>query len=257
MKKRNIVGIIPAAGRGSRLAPFPCPKELFPVGYQDYELNGNQVKRPKVVGQYLVENMIVAGVTHIYFIVSEGKGDIMNYFGNGSRFGIHISYLFQDELQGMPGAINLAEPWIGDATVVFGMPDTIIEPNDALKQLLDDHTNSQATLSLGLFHTDSPQKFGMVETDDHGNVTFTIDKPNGSNLDKMWGCCCWSSEFTALIKEYLTSNLYESKEIVLGDVFNLALKRKLPVRGLEFSDGHYIDIGTTDELDLAIKKFHL
>ena len=57
MSTTDIVALIPAAGRGSRLAPFPCPKELFPVGYQDYPVGGTSEKRPKVVSQYLVENM--------------------------------------------------------------------------------------------------------------------------------------------------------------------------------------------------------
>ena len=69
----KIVGIVPAAGKGSRLAPFPCPKELFPVGYQDFEVNGVHQKRPKVVSQYLIENIIDAGAGRILFIVGDGK----------------------------------------------------------------------------------------------------------------------------------------------------------------------------------------
>ena len=44
----NVVAIVPAAGKGSRLWPFPCPKELFPVGYQDIDIKGAMEKRPKV-----------------------------------------------------------------------------------------------------------------------------------------------------------------------------------------------------------------
>lgn len=253
----NIVGIIPAAGRGSRLAPFPCPKELFPVGYQDYKLNDTIVKRPKVVSQYLVENMIQAGVTRIFFIIGEGKSDIMRYYGNGAAFGIDICYLYQEELSGMPGALNLATPFIGDATVVFGMPDTIIEPADGLAQLLKKHLQSSALLSLGLFQTDTPSKFGMVEIDKEHNITYTIDKPKETTLEHMWGCACWSADFTRLMDDYLKNNKYTGKEIVLGDVFNDALAKKLVVKGFPFDGGQYIDIGTTDELDSALKKFHL
>ena len=47
------------------------------------------------------------------------------------------------------------------------------------------------------------------------------------------------------------------KENVLGDVFNLAIERKMKVKGFAAADGKYIDIGTSDELDIALKKFHL
>jgi UTP-glucose-1-phosphate uridylyltransferase len=43
----NIVGLIPAAEKGSRLATFSCPKELFPIGYQDYAVKG-KVERSQI-----------------------------------------------------------------------------------------------------------------------------------------------------------------------------------------------------------------
>ena len=54
---KNLIGLMPAAGKGSRLAPFPAPKELFPIGYQDFLIDGIMHRRPKVVSQYLIENI--------------------------------------------------------------------------------------------------------------------------------------------------------------------------------------------------------
>ena len=93
-ENNEIVGIIPAAGKGNRLFPFPCPKELFPVGYQDFEVNGQLQKRPKVIGQFLIENIIRAGAKKIFIILGESKHDIMSYYSDGSRFGVEIAYLF-------------------------------------------------------------------------------------------------------------------------------------------------------------------
>ena len=121
---KKIVGIIPAAGKGTRLSPFPCPKELFPIGYQDYPVNGALQKRPKVISQYLIENIINAGAERIIFILGEDKHDIMRYYGDGSRFGVDIAYLFQEKLLGMPYAMNLAKNWVNHDDVFFGMPDT-------------------------------------------------------------------------------------------------------------------------------------
>lgn len=255
--KSNIVAIVPAAGRGSRLAPFPCPKELFPVGYQDININGKKEKRPKVVSQYLIENMVSAGANRVFIILGVDKSDIMTYYGDGKRFGTNISYLYQEKLHGMPSAIDLARPWTNNDTVLFGMPDTIIEPKDAFQQLLAYHKSEDAMLTLGLFPTSNPSKFGMVDVDEDGNVVYTIDKPKETQLKNMWGCACWSPEFSELLDKYLQEKGYKGIEIVLGDVFNYALAKKLNVKALVFDQGKYMDIGTTTELDDALKQFHL
>lgn len=256
MSDMNLVGIIPAAGKGTRLAPFPCAKELFPIGFQDYPVKGQIEKRPKVVSQYIVENMVEAGVRRLLIIVGQGKQDVVEYYGDGSRFGLQIGYLYQERLDGMPSAINLAQPWIGDATVVFGMPDTIIRPLTSLKTLVNDHLQSGADLSLGLFETDRPHKFGMVEIDAKNRVLSTIDKPVQSSLKYMWGTCCWSARFTNLLNEFLSRHDNGGKETVLGDVFNAALVSGMHVRGLPTPGGRYIDIGTSDELNAALNEFH-
>jgi len=257
VSKSNIVAIIPAAGRGSRLAPFPCPKELFPVGYQKINIKGEIQNRPKVVSQYLVEDLAKAGAQRIFFILGEGKSDIMRYYGDGQRFGTNISYLYQEELRGMPNAIDLFRPWADDVTVLFGMPDTIVEPHNSYQQLLAFHNAEKADLTLGLFRTNNPTKFGMVDIDESNNVTYTIDKPLKSNLQYMWGTACWSQGFTKLLGEFLSKASFNGNETVLGDVFNYALEKKLTVKGLVFENGKYIDIGTTDELNQALKQFHL
>ena len=255
--QKSIIGIIPAAGKGSRLAPFPCPKELFPVGYQNYAVDGSIQRRPKVISQYLVENILKAGAQKFLFIVSESKGDVMKYYGDGSRFKTSISYLFQESPSGMPSAINLAKDWAGDATILFGMPDTIIEPHDVFKHLLQQHNEKANDVTLGLFPTSLPSKFGMVEINKDGNVTETIDKPAETSLKYMWGCACWEPSFTELINSFLNQNKNSKKAIVLGDIFNTAINQKLKVGSVAFDDGKYIDIGTSEELDLALKKFHL
>ena len=253
----RIVGIIPAAGKGNRLAPFPCPKELFPIGYQNYMVDGSIQKRPKVISQYLIENIIDAGARRLFIILGDGKYDIMKYYSDGNRFGADIAYLFQEKLFGMPYAINLAKNWISQDTVIFGMPDTIIEPKDVFKRLLEFHQRNECDLTLGLFPTSNPSKFGMVEADNQNNVTYIVDKPQETKLKYMWGCACWSPSFTDLIDECIMNSPYSGKEFVLGDIFHRAIELNMTVKSIKFDDGQYIDIGTTDELDSALRMFHL
>ena len=157
----------------------------------------------------------------------------------------------------MPSAIDLARPWLSGETVLFGMPDTIIEPSDCFRQLRDYHEDQSSALTLALFRTDNPTKFGMVEADEKGAVVRTVDKPKTTDLTAMWGAACWSPDFTDLIGDYLTEAKPDGRELVLGDVFNRALERKMKVQSLLFENGRYIDIGTTTDLNLALKQFHL
>jgi glucose-1-phosphate thymidylyltransferase len=253
----DIVGVIPAAGKGSRLAPFPCPKELFPVGYQDYPVGGQPERRPKVISQYLVEELMAAGAQRIFIILGEGKHDIMSYYGAGRRFGTNVAYLYQEVLRGMPFALDLVYPWLKGETVLFGMPDTIVEPKDAFVRLVESHQARQADLTLGTFDTDTPWKFSPVETDAGGRVLSVVDKPRETHLRNTWGICCWGHRFTDLMHDYLQNLASDEQEVVLAQVFLEALNQGLRVFGLHFGDGQYMDIGTVEDLDSALRKFHL
>lgn len=249
----ELVGLVPAAGLGKRVAFLPCSKELFPVGF--VEKDGNAL-RPKAVGEYLLECMYEAGARRVFIILSRGKWDIIHYFGSGAELGLHIAYLFQANLWGMPYALDLAYPWLSTETVLFGMPDTIFQPKDAFKKLLLFHQNVSADVTLGLFPTTTPERFGMVEFDDRSyQALYIIDKPEKTPLKYMWGIGCWGPTFTDFLHHYLQRVSPPSKEIVLGDIFQAAIEAKLDVRVLPFREGEFIDIGVPEELIRAVKRF--
>jgi glucose-1-phosphate thymidylyltransferase len=251
----ELVGLVPAAGRARRLASLPCSKELFPLGLQDLVINGVAVKMPKVTSQYLLDSMKRAGVRKFFFILGKGKSPIMDYYGNGQRFGIEIAYLYQERLWGMPFALNLARPWLKGKTVLFGMPDTIFTPDDAFVQLLERHFTSGADLTLGLFSTDQPWRFGMVALDARDRVTYCVDKPATTSLEYLWGIACWSSAFTSFLGDELQAHPYNGQEVVLGDLFQGAIENHLMVQGMRFEDGSYLDIGDPEALIAAIEHF--
>ena len=74
---QHMWGIIPAAGKGSRIQPLAFSKELLPVGSR-YD---GQTERPLAVSEYLVERMIAGGANKICFVISPGKSDILEYYG--------------------------------------------------------------------------------------------------------------------------------------------------------------------------------
>jgi len=250
-----IVGLIPAAGQGERVAPLPGSKELFPIGFHTVTEQDKSVVRPKVVSQYLLESMMLCGVKKVYMIINRSKCDILRYYGNGSKFGMNISYLVVDRLLGMPYTLNQAYPWLTKETVVFGMPDTIFTPKEAYVPLLERHWDSRSDVTLGLFKTTQPERFGMVTLGKNDMILNVRDKTVDIDSIYMWGIACWSPRFTSFMAEWLKSAPDSGAEVVLSRIFQSAIHAGLSVEGFRFDDGEYIDIGTPLDLKDAVRRF--
>jgi dTDP-glucose pyrophosphorylase len=159
--QEEIIGLIPAAGKGVRLG-LPYPKELYPV------IRNNHYKP---ISQFVLTNMTLAGLQHIVFVINETKQQLMGFFGDGHRFGCHISYTVQESANGLdkstsPGlahALDSAYHLTKDKTVFFGMADTIMQPTDVFKRAYAASLPEDDVI-LVLFSTDHPEKFGMVRT---------------------------------------------------------------------------------------------
>lgn len=251
---KDLVGLIPAAGNARRLSPLPCSKEIFPLGFMEVEEDGDRIRRPKPVGIYLLEQLQQAGATRAFMIINKEKMDVLRYFGSGVSFNLPLAYLVQEFQSGMPGALDQAYFWLHGATVLFGMPDTVFRPENAFTTLLETHRRCYADITLGLFRTDKPERFGMVDFEEDGRMLYTIDKPAQSDLKYMWGIGVWEPVFTEYMHTYLMKHSESSREIVLGSIFQSALEDGLQIYVHRFDDGEYIDIGTISELNQTIAR---
>lgn len=235
------IGLIPCAGRGSRLS-LPFSKELFP---NVHTLSYN----PVII--YTINALKKAGIKHFVVTINPQKMDILKFLGNGKQFGVTISYCVHPEPRSLPHSIDEAYHLIRDKNVVFSMPDTFVQPSDFLQTLLNAHENDQTSeVTLAGFQTDNPSKFGMVEfTELTGKVTSIYDKPSSSNLKWMWGAMVWSPEFTEVIHRFVTNqnNKINEKELVLTDALKpLIIQNKVNLHC--FLEGRYRDLGTYDEI---------
>jgi glucose-1-phosphate thymidylyltransferase len=258
MTKRQIIGLLPAGGQATRISPLPLSKELYPVGFQDFGVKYNW--RAKVVSQYLLEKMQVAGIEKAYFILRPGKWDIPAYFGDGTMLSMNLGYLIMGLGYGVPFTLDQAYPFVQDAVVALGFPDILFQPEDAYVRILSRLETSNADVVLGLFPTDKPQKAGMVDFDDKGKVRLIIEKPPQSDLPYMWGIAVWTPAFTQFLHEYLMtlkakSNLSQLPEIPIGNIIQAAINKGFHVEAEAFSDGTYLDIGTPDDLVRAVRQF--
>jgi glucose-1-phosphate thymidylyltransferase len=226
-----VIGIVPAAGRATRLPDRTCSKELIHVG-------------DRAIGDYLVSTMTGAGADHISIVIAPDKQDLVEHFGLQTRDGIPISYVEQPEPTGMSDAIDLAYPRLRNATVLMGMPDTIVHPEDSLPQLRAAFERSGADIALALAPTDEPERLGPVDVDADGRVVRVLDKPRVPPHNMVWTVACWNARFTEYLHAYLAAGKGTERESPLGLIFEAARQDGFHIQSLAFPDGRYIDAGT-------------
>ena len=124
--KKIKVGVIPAAGKGTRISDLPLtrilPKPMLPI------LN-------KPILEYVIEGMKKVGIETIYMIVNHKKEIIKEYFRDGGDWGIKIHYIVQKELKGIAHAIGLTKEYIdepfmvmlGDVLLIAESLDNLVE----------------------------------------------------------------------------------------------------------------------------------
>ncbi|RKT47468.1 nucleotidyltransferase family protein [Thiocapsa rosea] len=263
------VALIPAAGHGTRLSPLPMSKELFPIGFAEKITGSERSVYPKVACHYLLDGLRAAGITEGFFILRPSKWDIPNYFGDGSAFGMRLAYLTVHVPFGVPFSLDQAYPFIQQNIVALGFPDILISPEGAHRTLLKRLIEGNADIVLGLFPTDEPHKVGVVDLGSDGQVVGIYEKSNHIQLRYMWAIAVWRPSFTRFLHEFVerqlklligvqpSHNLLHLpvyKELSIGDVMHSAIHDGMRVEAEIFSEGHYIDIGTPENLIKAIRS---
>lgn len=260
-KKEEIVGIIPAAGFANRISPIPGSKELFPIGFHSSEKKPEGY--PRVVSSYLVEGMQLAGAKQLYFVIRDGKWDIPSYYRDGENLNLNVSYVVVGETEGAPYTIAKAFPFCEDKNIIFGFPDIIFTPKDALKTLVQKKSTTGADIVLGLFKAENPEKVDMVALSESGEVEKIVIKPENTDLTYTWILAVWSPAFTKFLSQFIsnynTNSQNEEKgrnrELYIGAVIQAAIDSGYSVKTVKFSEGSYVDIGTIDDLKKAFKSF--
>ena len=250
--KRNLLGLIPAAGRAERLGPLPCSKELLPIGFRETPRG----PAPKVAGHYLLERFRAAGVRRIFMVLHESKQDVPRYFGTGEIADVALAYLSIPGSRSVPETLDRAFPFVEDAIVALGFPDVLFEPKDAYTPLIQRQAATGADLVLGLFPTERHRTTDMVELDAEGQVTRVEVRPETTALRFNWLIAVWSPVFTRFLHEAVRKAPEapeDNSEFQIGAVVRSAVEAGLRVEGVEFPEGSYRDIGTPAELAAAIR----
>jgi glucose-1-phosphate thymidylyltransferase len=246
------IGLIPAAGRAERLQGLCFLKELLPV-VQDGE------HRP--VAQFTIDAMLSAGAKELAVVISPAKHQILAYLGAGERLGCSIGYVVQRDRPrdsearspGLETALDSAYHLVRGKTVLFGMPDTIVEPPTHFEIACQALSTEPADVILGLVPTSEPWKFGMVQCDEKGRVERVYDKPTGSvPTNEMWAFIVWRPEFTEFLHDAVESGAEDFSTVLNNAVDSPSIR----MRGLSFAAGSYSDLGTWTEIERVYRKLY-
>jgi glucose-1-phosphate thymidylyltransferase len=254
--KPEVIGLLPAAGQATRIAPLPCSKELYPIGFRSVA-DGKGI-RPKVAAHYLLEKMRRAGITKVYIVLREGKWDIPSYFGDGSMLDMNLAYLMTASSLGPPYTLDQAYPFVRNKLVAFGFPDIIFKVEDAFERLLSCQSQTGADVVLGLFRAPRPSEVDMVDIDRQGRVSSISIKPPETDLRYTWSLAVWTAAFSLFMHRYLRfekpKRIAKHSEPSVGHVFQAAIRADLHFNSVMFDDDTWVDIGTPEDLVKATRR---
>ncbi len=173
-------GLILSGGAGTRLRPIThtSAKQLVPIA-----------NRPILF--YGIDDMAAAGITEIGIIISPATGDeIREEVGDGSQFGVQITWIVQDEPKGLAHCVQIARPFLGDDDFVMYLGDNMLE--QGLAEFVDRFESTRRSarepqLGVGedtapsaqilLAVVDNPSSFGVADVDADGRVLALVEKP--------------------------------------------------------------------------------
>ena len=225
-------GIILHGGHGTRLRPLTHtgPKQLLPIAN-------------KPMSQYCLEAISETGITDIAIIIGGvGSNKVKEYYGNGEKFGVNITYVKQDEPKGIAHAIRLCKEFINNEKFVVFLGDNIIQKS--IVDFVENFKKSDYDATVLLCEVDNPSRFGIADVENENIIKITEKPKNPKSNLAVTGIYL----LTPLIFEII-DNLKPSwrNELEITDALDNLLKQNNNISFEKITD-YWKDTGTPEDI---------
>lgn len=243
-------GLILSGGAGTRLRPIThtSAKQLVPVAN-------------KPILFYGIEDMAAAGITEIGIIVGTTAEEIEAAVGDGSKFGVQVTYLTQDEPLGLAHCVLIAQDFLGADDFVMYLGDNMLQQGlggfidrwndqhaDARQPSLDDDHDAASVAPAAqilLTPVPDPQRFGVAKLDGDGHVVALVEKPENPPSDlALVGVYLFSTAIHEAVAAIAPS---DRGELEITDAIQWLIDAGTPVHH-DLLDGWWLDTGKKDPL---------
>ena len=236
-KIENMKGIILAGGTGTRLYPITeaTSKQLLPV----YD-------KPMIY--YPLSVLMQAGIKDILIITTkEDQDNFKRLLKDGKHLGVNISYIIQPSPDGLAQAFILGEEFIGNNPCAMVLGDNIYYGNGFEKELEKAaHNANEGYATIFGYKVHDPERFGIMEIDEYGNVLSVEEKPEHPKSDyAITGLYFYPRGVSKLAKMVKPSARGELEITTLNDMYLKSKRLKSCILG----DGYtWFDTGTFESL---------
>ena len=230
-------GIILAGGSGTRLYPITegTSKQLVPV----YD-------KPMIY--YPLSVLMEAGIRDILIITTpEDQANFKRLLGDGSNFGVNLNYAIQPSPDGLAQAFIIGEEFIGNDACAMVLGDNIFY-GSGLKSILKEAANNTKDGKATIFgyQVKDPERFGIMEIDESGNVLSVEEKPKVPKSDfAITGLYFYPSGVSRMARDVRPSDRGELEITTLNDMYLQSGDLKACLLGEGYT---WFDTGTFDSL---------
>jgi glucose-1-phosphate thymidylyltransferase len=235
-------GLILSGGTGTRLRPIThtSAKQLVPVAN-------------KPILYFGIDDMAEAGIVDIGIIVGETRDEIMDAVGDGSRFGVRVTYIPQDAPLGLAHCVLIAKDFLGDDDFVMYLGDNLLRQGiaDFVEAFEKDRHRAEGagdgapSAQILLAHVQDPQRFGVADIDASGEVVRLVEKPENPPSDlALVGVYLFDPSIHEAVRAIEPST---RGELEITDAIQWLIDHGRRVRH-EVVDGWWIDTGKLDPL---------